>query len=549
MNPMKKISLRNLLIIAAFIIAFVKLLFWTTHNKPENPVVGMTVTSVVAEKSNLTQSMVFSGPIIGHDEVPIFSDLEQGRISQTLVESGNYVKQGQVLAKIDNAQYNIKNAQALANQERTNAQVLQQETTLEQAKAEYELAKNEASRAKDTLQIGLISKEIFEQKLTSETLAKSKVALAQSALAMAKAEAGVAGANLKESSLKLDQTTIKAPVSGLIVQRNAKAGMLLGQGNQPLFVILPDTHIEIELEVPADEAPLLKVGMPVSIELNSHPEATSVPSQELNVSPHPSEDINQLIEAWKTAWQKRDVTNYLSFYADNFYPEGGLSKSAWKSQRTARLSAQKDIKIELSSIKIKVQGTHAIADFHQHYQAGNKTDSSNKRLLLTQFGQTWKITRERSISDKETLEMDDHSFLDEPNLNGSRSGQSSISGTVTQAATEINRSTQIAKVRVGFNRPPKVILGQFAKVVAHATFTNKIFLPANAIRFEGQSTYVLVVNAGIVKRQLVELGQHVGDKVEILAGINPGMVVVDSAASLLMDGEHVTLANHQHGMN
>jgi multidrug efflux pump subunit AcrA (membrane-fusion protein) len=117
-----------------------------------------------------------------------------------------------------------------------------------------------------------------------------------------------------------------------------------------------------------------------------------------------------------------------------------------------------------------------------------------------------------------------------------------FNGKISRAATQINRQNQIAKVRVRFEQAPNLILGQFARVAVNATSRSGIYLPDTAVRFEGSLAYVFTAKEGLAKRQPVKVGQHIGNKLEILDGVLAGMVVIDTAASFLRDGEPIKVA-------
>jgi RND family efflux transporter MFP subunit len=123
--------------------------------------------------------------------------------------------------------------------------------------------------------------------------------------------------------------------------------------------------------------------------------------------------------------------------------------------------------------------------------------------------------------------------------NDTAQSASNYKGKISRAATQINRQNQIAKVRVRFDQTPNLILGQFARVAVSATSRSGIYLPDTAVRFEGSSAYVFTAKNGLAKRQSVRVGQHIGNKLEILDGVSAGMVVIDTAASFLRDGEPV----------
>ena len=303
--------------LGALVFALLALIWLVKHShqlSAEKKVVvqNITVTGVVAEEVSVPRNMVFSGPVVGRDEVPVYSDLEQGRIDKILVDAGQRVKAGAILATVDATQLKIQRAQQQANKERAVAGVRQQETSLEEAKAQYEQAKSERQRGELTVQTGLISKEVLEQKITAEQLAKARMQAAKSALSMAQAESKVAAAQMNESDLRLNQAAIRSPVSGLIVERNARTGMILAQNSEPLFMILRDDDLEVELEVSADDAPRLKLGMPVNIQITG---SAASPSGSVSLSNSGQlEPVKARVSSWLQAWQSKNIEAYLASY-------------------------------------------------------------------------------------------------------------------------------------------------------------------------------------------------------------------------------------------
>ena len=362
---------------------------------------AIAVTGVTAHMGSVQRRMTFSGPVVGRDEVPVYSELAQGRIDKILVEAGKHVKAGTILATVDASALRIQKAQQQATQQKASLAIKQQENALEEAQVQYNQAQAERQRAEVVAETGLISREVRDQRITAEQLAKARVQAMKNSLSMAQADFNLASAQLAESDLRLNQAEIRSPVSGTVIERKARTGMSLAQNAEPLFNVLRDDDIEVELEVSADDASRLILGMPVSIELLTNTSAAKAP-------------------------------NTVNAQSANIYK-----------------------------------------------------------------------------------------------------------GKISRAATQINRQNQIAKVRVRFDQAPNLILGQFARVVVNATSRNGIYLPDTSVRFEGSSAYVFSAKDGLAKRQPVRVGQHIGNTLEILDGVSVGMVVIDTAASFLRDGEPV----------
>ena len=238
----------------------------------------IAVTGVTAHIGSVQRRMTFSGPVVGRDEVPVYSELAQGRIDKILVEAGKHVKAGTILATVDASALRIQKTQQQATQQKASLAIKQQENALEEAQVQYAQAQTERQRAEVVAETGLISREVRDQRITAEQLAKARVQAMKNSLSMAQADFNLASAQLAESDLRLNQAEIRSPVSGTVIERKARTGMSLAQNAEPLFNVLRDDDIEVELEVSADDASRLILGMPVSIELLTNTSAAKAPN-------------------------------------------------------------------------------------------------------------------------------------------------------------------------------------------------------------------------------------------------------------------------------
>lgn len=223
----------------------------------------MTVTSAVAELSALPRKMAYSGPVVGVELLQIHATLPQGRIQQVLVEEGRQVKAGEVLAVLDTSLVQVQKSQQQANRLRAAAALAQQEANLEEAQAQFAQARLDKKR----VVTDPAAEPTPDQRATTERIAEIHVKAAKQAINMAQAELALADAQLAELDLRLNEASIRAPASGKIMSRQAHAGLVLGNSSEPLFVLLKDAALEVEIEVTGSEASKLLPGMPAVIQL------------------------------------------------------------------------------------------------------------------------------------------------------------------------------------------------------------------------------------------------------------------------------------------
>ena len=182
-----------------------------------------------------------------------------GLIQAVMVEEGDRVKKGQVLARVDSRQAGIGVELAKAELARAQAQA----TLLE---ARYAFAQREATRNANAAQEGAISKQIADDKHT-------EAHAMQADLAAATAAVSVSVAQLKQAEFEVEVRQIRAPFDGRIVKRNAKPGDGISTLNvTELFQLTPVAPRIVRADI--DEAFIdhVKVGMLAEIISETNPD-------------------------------------------------------------------------------------------------------------------------------------------------------------------------------------------------------------------------------------------------------------------------------------
>jgi tetratricopeptide (TPR) repeat protein len=104
--------------------------------------------------------------------------------------------------------------------------------------------------------------------------------------------------------------------------------------------------------------------------------------------------VEAAVQAWARAWGKKDMKGYYAAYGASFKPADGASRSGWEADRKARIVGKNKIHVELSNIRVVLNGDKATARFRQDYQGDSLRVSSNKSLALAKEGKRWVIVRE-----------------------------------------------------------------------------------------------------------------------------------------------------------
>jgi murein L,D-transpeptidase YafK len=105
-------------------------------------------------------------------------------------------------------------------------------------------------------------------------------------------------------------------------------------------------------------------------------------------------DLRRLLEAWKKAWEQKDLNTYMSFY-DSGFQSRGMDARAWKKHREKLNQKYRSIAVGISDLKIeRTSAVMATARFTQKYEADDYADEGSKSLLLVKRGKNWKIKEE-----------------------------------------------------------------------------------------------------------------------------------------------------------
>ena len=221
-----------------------------------------------------------------------------GYIEKVLVDIGDRVKSGQLLAIIDEPELQKQLAQAQASLAAAAAGITQAQAQLEQykrglgvakgnlasAQASLTLQKTIYASSKQLFQGQAISQQAFDQatsQLTSAQagvdVAQAKVAAAEaliqngrSALELAQANVQVAQARMQKFQTLLAYDRITAPFSGVITMRGIDPGdfvqsAALGKSHQPLFEIVQQKKVRVFVDVPEQDVRFIHVGTPVEV--------------------------------------------------------------------------------------------------------------------------------------------------------------------------------------------------------------------------------------------------------------------------------------------
>ncbi len=237
------------------------------HRPLAKPLVSLLLSALVialglgvwlSQRTRLPEGLAMSNGRLEATEVHIASKYP-GRLAEVLVDEGDAVSAGQVLARMDTrtlqAQLRQAEASVLQSQEGLHAsQALEQ-----QRQAEQRLARKELARIAELHKRGHASRQMLDQQQARFDSANAALAAAQAQIAAARASVLLAQAQVSQLQSELDDSTLLAPMNALVQLRLAEPGEVLGAGGRVLLLLKQDDRF-MNLYLPANVVGQLKVG-------------------------------------------------------------------------------------------------------------------------------------------------------------------------------------------------------------------------------------------------------------------------------------------------
>ena len=212
------------------------------------------------DKGNIEALVITTGSLNPVTTVDVGSQVS-GRIDKLYVDYNSQVKEGQVIAELDQSQFITRVKQNEANYKSAEASLEKAKITLENTKKKYD-------RALNLFEKDLIS---FEEKETIETQYYSARADIQSS----EARLEQAESQLDSSKVDLTYTIIRSPIEGIVINRRVNIGQTVAASFQaPVLFQIANDLSKMQVECSVDEADIGKVkeGQKVRFTVDAFPD-------------------------------------------------------------------------------------------------------------------------------------------------------------------------------------------------------------------------------------------------------------------------------------
>ena len=238
LNRVPKLNKGLFILLPMLALLLFSMAFFSIAETPKSTSVtpALTVTVIKPQLANFPQQLSANGNIAAWQEAIIGSEASGLRLTDVLVNVGDVVKKGELLADFAT--------------ETIDADLMQAKASLLEAEATGREAINNADRARTLQNTGAMSNQQIDQYTTAAETAKARIEVAKAAV--------------NTQQIRLKQTKIFAPDSGVISARNATVGAVVGAGTE-LFRLIRQSRLEWRAEVISSDLPKIKIGMLANI--------------------------------------------------------------------------------------------------------------------------------------------------------------------------------------------------------------------------------------------------------------------------------------------
>ena len=232
---------RRWLIIAGIVlIALIAAWFIVAGGKKDDKPAGpqfANVSVMVPGRTATDREITATGTLAARREMPVGVAGEGGMVTRVLVEPGQWVDAGQVLALVDRS-VQVQSADGLAAQ-------------INVARADAALAQQELERAEALVDRGFVSKADVQRRVATRDAALARVKVAQ--------------AQLGEQRARNQRLDIRAPEAGLVLTRQVEPGQIISAGSGVLFRLAKGGEMEMRAQLSEEDLASIRPGVHASV--------------------------------------------------------------------------------------------------------------------------------------------------------------------------------------------------------------------------------------------------------------------------------------------
>ena len=284
MKKVRKIVIYALVV--AFLLAGTFIVkFISSNSKTDNVMASENKLSVEVYKAELKDRMsgdTYKSTLEAYEQGIISSKIS-AKVTKVVVENGQYVNEGDTIAVLDDQdiQNSIKTATAQleVNEKQVNSaeqQLNSTQTSLEKLKINVDDAQRNYDREKALFDAGAVSQSELDASEKALNTSKAdynsgqaNIEISKASIESAKASVEAQKVNIEKLQNDLNNVVIKAPISGVISEKNVNVGQIINQG-AVLAKINDISYVFATIQVPQEKINDIKVGKPAEVTLEDN---------------------------------------------------------------------------------------------------------------------------------------------------------------------------------------------------------------------------------------------------------------------------------------
>ena len=249
---------------------------WLGWARLRPPVVQTTVARAAAPGGAAGSVLDASGYVTARLQATVSAKIT-GKVTEVLIEEGMRVREGAVLARLDDTE-------ARAGLGLARAQLVAARSQLAEVRAQLEQAERDYVRQQGLYDRQLVSPQSLDAALAQRDMLRARLANVQEQIKVAQESLAVA-------QVQLDNTVIRAPFSGVVIAKSAQPGEMIspisaggGFTRTGIGTIVDMDSLEIQVDVNESYINRVTPGQPVEATLNAYPD-WKIPGEVIAIIP------------------------------------------------------------------------------------------------------------------------------------------------------------------------------------------------------------------------------------------------------------------------
>ncbi|HVC64379.1 MAG TPA: efflux RND transporter periplasmic adaptor subunit [Candidatus Dormibacteraeota bacterium] len=249
---------------------------WFGVLRARPPVVQTAVARAASQGAGAGSVLDASGYVTARRQATVSAKIT-GKVTEVLIEEGQRVREGAVLARLDDTE-------AQAQLGLTRAQLVAARSQLAEVRAQLVQAEQDHTRQKELYDRKLIAPQTLDAALAQRDMLRARLAATEEQVKVAQQSQAVA-------HVQLDNTVIRAPFSGVVIAKSAQPGEMIspisaggGFTRTGIGTIVDMDSLEIQVDVNESYINRVTPGQPVEATLNAYPD-WKIPGEVIAIIP------------------------------------------------------------------------------------------------------------------------------------------------------------------------------------------------------------------------------------------------------------------------